>query len=84
MPDLDPKTPLKDALEPDDPKSPLKTAAVVRSRTAPVCPQCGTTLDVYEGTNPHKQGTGWCPAGHGRQLLDPTAPPPTEAAPVAA
>lgn len=28
--------------------------------SSPSCPTCGKPLAIYEGTNPTKQGTGFC------------------------
>lgn len=33
------------------------------------CPVCHVPVDKYEGENPQKIGTGWCPT-HGRVRLD--------------
>lgn len=46
---------------PPDEGSVLDTLfSAAKGRKKPACPDCGKSLDVYDGDNPHKQGTGYC------------------------
>jgi hypothetical protein len=60
------ETAVQDAAVPVEKRGEVPAEARKLARTHPVCPLCGRELDVYQGTNPHKQSTGVCPE-HGRQ-----------------
>ena len=39
-----------------------------RAPAPPFCKECGVAVEVYDGTNVHKLGTGWCRT-HGRVAI---------------
>jgi hypothetical protein len=60
------RTEVQDADVPVEKRDEVPLEAKRLARKHPTCPLCDRELDVYQGTNEHKQGTGVCPT-HGRQ-----------------
>jgi hypothetical protein len=62
----DKRTEVQDADVPAEKRDEVPLESKRLARKHPLCPLCDRELDVYQGTNEHKFGTGVCPE-HGRQ-----------------
>lgn len=51
------------------PEVQLAPVAVVEATKGNTCKTCKSKLDIYDGTNPFKAGTGFCSVCGTRQLL---------------